>query len=128
MLKKLLLLFIVFTLQGVNGFGSEIVPLSFHSTELSRTWQHLVYLPDKYSAALNPLPVLYLLHGNGGSERSWSHNGQLKKLVDTMISKGLIKPLVIVMPEANITWYVNGAENMESAIIEELIPKVEKTY
>ncbi len=58
-----------------------------------------VYLPPGYdAAATTPYPTLYLLHGTGGDELSWTDMGRLAQIMDNMIAEGKAKPMVVVMP------------------------------
>lgn len=52
--------------------------------------------PDKY------YPVLYLLHGSGGDETSWSDYGRACQILDDLIASDSIRPLIVVMPNGNI--------------------------
>lgn len=54
--------------------------------------------------------------------------GGIQQAADEMMRRGEIPNAVIVMPSASTTWYVDRKENMESAIIKDLIPQIEKTY
>jgi enterochelin esterase-like enzyme len=72
-------------------------------------------------------PVIYLLHGNSGNHLSWSGLG-IEGTTDALIASGEIPAVIIVMPEASTTWYVNRKEQIELAILEELIPAVESGF
>ena len=64
----------------------------------------LVYLPDGYDNTENDTiqyPILYLLHGVNGDEYSWSRNGNIQYILDSLISHRLIRPCVVVMPNTN---------------------------
>ncbi len=65
----------------------------------------LVYLPAGYSEE-NQYDLLVLCHGVGGTEREWgflSNPSMGKNLVDNLIAKGEIRPLIIVMPNGRST-------------------------
>ena len=87
-----------------------------------------VFLPDDYSAgAENKYPVLYLLHGFGGSEFAWvGLNGDAeRKLIDVF-------RFIVVMPGVQNSWYydspVDPAVRYETFCAKELTAWVEKTY
>lgn len=42
--------------------------------------------------------ILYLLHGSGGNENTWFLSGNVVNLLDNLIAKGKIKPLIVVTP------------------------------
>ncbi|MDQ3701940.1 MAG: alpha/beta hydrolase-fold protein, partial [Chloroflexota bacterium] len=54
-------------------------------------------------AAGVPYPVLYLLHGRGDDERGWYHDGRAAVVLDTLISTGAIRPVVVAMPYGQLT-------------------------
>jgi enterochelin esterase-like enzyme len=45
-----------------------------------------------------------------------------------VVARGDIPPCVIVMPDAGTSWFVDRKENMETAVIGDLIPDVEKNW
>ena len=109
-------------------FASEVVSQHFDSPALGRDWVYNVYLPDGYNSGRLRYPVFYLLHGNGADQNEWVTFGRIQATADEMIRRGEIPPAVIVMPSASTTWYVDRKEKMETAIIQDLIPEVEKRY
>lgn len=68
----------------------------------------LIYTPPGYeSDAANTYPVLYLLHGSGGDETSWTEIGHLAQIMDNMIASKRCVPMIVVMP--------NGIADQEAA-------------
>lgn len=62
-----------------------------------------VYLPAAYSGSPSKrFPVLYLLHGSGGDENSWSDAGRAVQILDNMIASGKCEPMIVVMPNGNV--------------------------
>jgi enterochelin esterase-like enzyme len=123
----------VFVIAGALMWPSavtagEIRSVTFDSNALGREWSYTVYLPDGYETSGLAYPVLYLLHGNGGTHTDWVRQGNIEATTDALIADGEIPPAVIVMPDAGSTWYVDRKESMETAIIQELIPRVESEY
>ena len=57
----------------------------------------LVYLPHGYDETDQPLNVLYLIHGGGGSQESFL-SGEFPRLLDHMIDSGELAPLIVVSP------------------------------
>lgn len=105
-----------------------VVSREFKSAALDRNWSYAVYLPDGYENSNLRYPVLYLLHGNGGNLYSWVNDGRIQQTADALIEHGDIPPCVIVMPDAGTTWFVDRKEKMETAVIGDLIPDVEKNW
>lgn len=59
-----------------------------------------VYLPPGYdSQGTTNYPVVYLLHGFGGTYSFWQYYEDIKDIADYLISTGDIKPMIIVMPD-----------------------------
>ena len=62
----------------------------------------LVYLPQSYASSPNRrYPVVYLLHGYGGDERGWTGYAPLKPAMDTLVRAGIVREMIIVMPNGN---------------------------
>jgi S-formylglutathione hydrolase FrmB len=61
----------------------------------------LVYLPPGYSPddTTERYPVVYLLHGFGGTYRFWQDVEDIKEIADYLISTGEIEPMIIVLPD-----------------------------
>lgn len=112
---------------GVAQAGS-VVSRHFRSEALGREWAYNVYLPDGYENGTLRYPVMYLLHGNAGDENEWVAKGHVDQAADALIAAHEIPPTVIIMPEANTTWYVDRKEKMETAFLADLVPEVERSY
>lgn len=115
------------------ALGQSLVreSLSFHSKILNKSVPYSIYLPDGYESSDRKYPVLYLLHGWTDDESAWIQMGEMKAIVDETVSRKLATDMVIVMPNAWETWYVNsydGKINYEDMFFNELIPYIEETY
>lgn len=105
--------------------------LSFQSSKLGKEVRYSIYLPDGYEDSTRKYPVLYLLHGWTDNETSWIQMGDMQRIADDAIASRQAVPMIIVMPDAGETWYVNsydGSVPYEDMFFEELIPYIEKTY
>jgi hypothetical protein len=61
-----------------------------------------IYTPPGYDPHRStPYPTLYLEHGGGGTEMSWSTQGDLANIMDNLIGTGEVQPMVVVMPNNN---------------------------
>jgi S-formylglutathione hydrolase len=61
-----------------------------------------VYLPPGYGTATRRLPVVYLLHGFGGSPEQWTgERFQVAAAMDSLIASGRIQPLILVIPDGH---------------------------
>lgn len=57
-----------------------------------------VYLPPGYQTDNVKYPVLYLVHGAGDSEDSWSTIGRANYILDNLLADKKARPMIIVMP------------------------------
>ncbi|GET33858.1 hypothetical protein PbJCM13498_27210 [Prolixibacter bellariivorans] len=62
-----------------------------------------IYTPPGYESSTQEYPVLYLLHGAGGDEEAWMALGRLSQIMDNLIAEGKAKPMIVVMPNGNVT-------------------------
>jgi len=62
-----------------------------------------IYTPPGYeSSGTRRYPVLYLLHGTGGDEEAWLSLGRAAQILDNLTARGEIKPMIVVMPNADM--------------------------
>jgi enterochelin esterase-like enzyme len=92
-----------------------------------------VYLPPNYSAdTTKRYPVIYSLHGLGGTETNDEMARYISPFIQTAIANGSVPPMIMVFPNGNCDkWYLdaeNGSTKVETAILTELIPLIEKKY
>lgn len=133
MKNKVCLSLILCLLVNLAGYSQSAVfeSLSFDSQKLGRKVSYSVYLPSDYNTSKRNYPVLYLLHGYTDNETNWIQMGQVKTIADRAIANEEAVPMIIVMPDAWDTWYVNqydGKVPYEDMFFEELIPYMEKIY
>ncbi|MDR2950773.1 MAG: esterase [Prevotella sp.] len=62
-----------------------------------------IYTPPGYETSSDSYPVLYLLHGMGGDEEAWMALGRASQVIDNLIAQGKAKPMIIVMPNGNVS-------------------------
>jgi len=97
-----------------------------------------VYTPPGYEIGRQKYPVLYLLHGNGQIEASWTWTGHANVIMDNLLADGKIKPMIVAMPYGHIPREIKNAPgapapaNDPKAIEKELLtavkPMVESKY
>jgi putative tributyrin esterase len=108
--------------------GQEKVKVLLDSVYSSATDSYRrfnVILPKDYDQSEVRYPVLYLLHGYSGNHYDWvNKTGIINYLEDLK--------LIVVLPEAGNSWYVNSPfyknRNYEDFVIKELITFVERKY
>lgn len=121
-----LLAIITLTASTVAAQRASVETVQFQSKLVNTTLPYNVILPPGYRAsATTRYPVLYLLHGWGGHYTDW--------LTRTNVADYAARyRLIIVMPEGNDSWYVDGAAGLndkyESYILKELMPDVDQRY
>ena len=133
MKKTFLLLFL--TILTSNLFAQTMGKVSegklVKSTILNKDVRYTVYLPAGYETSERTYPVVYLLHGYGDDDTGWLQFGEINRLADKAIADGTIPPMIIVMPDGFVSFYMNsydGKEKYEDFFIKEFIPTIEKTY
>ena len=101
---------------------------------------YFVYTPPGYQQNDSRYPVLYLLHGYGGSESSWSTWGRVNTILDNLIAEKAVEPMIVVMPRG----YVSAAESRGDTswvqwsqrvtprvgvyVVDELVPLIDESY
>ena len=98
--------------------------LTIDSQVMKRQMKYNVYLPPKYNPETT-YPVLYLLHGAGDDQNAWLDKGDAQRIADDYINNQGGTPMIIVMPDAQLTFYMG---EFETYFYDELMPTVEKNY
>ena len=119
--------------------SGTVVQSSMLSAKRARTMKYTVWLPAGYDEK-KTYPFLYLLHGAGDDNNSWIEKGGADKIANQYLADDGV-PMVIIMPDALMTFYVNMEEvtnpmlqsldqigHYEEYFFEELMPKVEEQY
>jgi enterochelin esterase-like enzyme len=117
--------------SGQAAPGQVLEGLKLPSAVLGRDVPYAVYLPPDYASSARRYPVVYLLHGYTDDESGWIQFGEVDLAADRAIAEREIPPMIIVMPDAGVTFYVNdaaGKVRYEDMFVKELIPFVDKTY
>jgi enterochelin esterase-like enzyme len=103
----------------------------------TNTWRQMhIYAPPGYDENTSEkYPVLYIIHGGGEDQTGWATQGKANLILDNLIAEGKAKPMLIVMPDANISSggfnsdaIENGMKKFESEMKKTIIPFVEKNY
>eukprot|EP01136_Pigoraptor_vietnamica_P033216 Opistho-1_new@95855 len=99
------------------------------SAIMGKDVHYTVYLPADYETSSRNYPVVYLLHGYTDDNTGWLQFGEINRYADKAIAEGVIPPMIIVMPDADSTWYINsydGKEKYEDFFVKEFMPSIEK--
>ncbi len=101
--------------------------VEFTSDSVGRTLKYNIVLPEKYAQGSERYPVLYLLHGYSSNYTAWARLRvpEYARQFD----------LIVVMPDAGNSWYVNWARSegnqknrWEDCIVKDLIHHVDTTF
>jgi endo-1,4-beta-xylanase len=110
--------------------GSNLHYRTFDSKTAREKVSYLVYLPPDYDAqTARRYPVVYWLHGIGGSQQGVP---QMAERLTKAIGEGKTPPMIVVYVNGMIrSGYVDSADGkypVETVTITELIPHVDATY
>ena len=126
----LALLFPAITLaQHPQGIVRE--SLTMTSEILDQDVRYTVYLPSDYETSERYYPIVYLLHGYTDDDTGWLQFGEANRIVDQGIADGDIPPMILLMPDGGVSWYINNYDNetrWEDMFVEEFIPHIESKY
>ena len=112
-----------------HGAVSEI---EYWSKALNAKRRAHVYTPPGYAKGTASYPVLYLVHGAGDSDDSWTSVGHAHYILDNLIAAGKARPMIVVMPFGH-TPDRPGADMLANTdfgddLHGDLIPHVEASY
>ena len=114
--------------------------VEYKSKSLGTDRKMMVYTPPGYEQSTSRYPLLYLLHGSGSDETSWTRSGKAEVILDNLLADGKMKPVVVVMPfgfaapRASGTGRGDAAENKMqregflSDFLEDVMPFVDSKY
>lgn len=149
-----ILLPILFLISSTGTFAQDATPAylqvrdvphgkvqtqSYKSKSLGTDRKVVVYSPPGYETSSARYPVLYLLHGAGSNETSWTERGRAHVILDNLIADGKLKPLVVVMPFGFAFQRAAGArgnagenkrqrEGFARDFLEDVIPMIDSTF
>jgi len=126
--------------QMRNVPHGEIQAFDYQSKSLNKDREAVVYLPPGYASSQERYPVLYLLHGAGGDEKTWNARMDANVILDNLIADGKLEPLVVVMPygytsrlpageqRRGAAGYKQDMEEFAVDFVSDLVPLVESRY
>lgn len=86
-----------------QGVPQGVVRIQWYYSTVTQQWRRcLIYTPPGYDTQSSErYPVLYLLHGWGENEFGWTFQGHVDQIMDNLLAKGKVKPMIIVMDNLN---------------------------
>jgi len=115
--------------QDSHGFVKE--GLTIQSKILGKDVRYTIYLPYDYETSNRFYPVVYMLHGFGDNDIGWIQFGEANMIADKGISDMEIPPMIFVMPDGGVSWYMNNYDDSvryEDFFSKEFIPYIEQHY
>jgi enterochelin esterase-like enzyme len=117
----------------------KLTEKTYPSTTTGANRKCYVYTPPGYDASVT-YPVIYLLHGIGGTHTEWKDGGQPNEILNNLINAGEAKPMIAVMPNVRAMnpdsvpgnqfgeASVNAFHNFINDLKNDLMPFIEKEY
>ena len=109
-----------------------VTTVEYWSSSLGVRRRAHVYTPPGYMNGTQRYPVLYLVHGAGDSDDSWTSVGHANAILDNLIASGKARPMIIVMPSGH-TPDRPGVDLIHNTdfgddLFKDLIPYVERSF
>lgn len=135
-MKKALVLLLIMIISLVKSQAQNDMLLMegqiMHSRILNSDIHYSVSLPTNYYKDNNTkFPVTYLLHGFGDDASAWVEYGAVNRFMEKAILDGDAIPMILIMPEAFNSYYVNdyaGKFMYQDMFIKELVPYIDSVF
>lgn len=126
------LFLVTFSLYAQFPGTGKVEYKTMPSEILNEEREYSIYLPAGYEQNTEKsYPILYLLHGGGGSHKDWPERGHVGDVADQLIASNEAAEMIIVCPEAGKTFmnYFNNPDwRYQDYFFEEMIPYIESNY
>ena len=105
-----------------EGQGGDLEVLTYQSTVANQQRSAYVWTPPGYDPdRAEPYPLFILNHGGGQSWTDWVEVGRARQILDNLALDGAIEPMVVVMPNGNVS-------NYNAEIMGNVLPAAEAAY
>jgi enterochelin esterase family protein len=108
---------------------------TYYSKSLGRLRELSVYTPPGYDQKTRAkYPTLYLQHGSGDNQATWTTHGKAHWILDNLIAQGRAKPMVVVMMDGHAAVsggpaaMTNNTQMFERDLFEDVQPFIEANY
>ncbi|HEX3798242.1 MAG TPA: alpha/beta hydrolase-fold protein [Verrucomicrobiae bacterium] len=111
---------------------------TYFSKSLGRMRAFDVYTPPNYEHEPDKkFPVLYLQHGSGDNQMTWTVHGKANWILDNLIAQGRAEPMIIVMMDGHAVRPGMGTNGppldqntklFERDLLEDVMPFAEQEY
>jgi len=97
--------------------------IQYYSKTAKTTRNMQVWTPPGYNLSNKKLPVFYLIHGGGDSEKAWPGVGRANLIMDNLLAEGKCKEMIVVMPDGgmDVALFVQD-------FVTDIIPYIESNY
>jgi enterochelin esterase-like enzyme len=124
---------------GVQDFNPAIArgmvtETEYWSQSLGVKRRAHVYTPPGYMKDAAQYPVLYLVHGAGDNDNSWSTVGRANYILDNLIASGAAAPMIVVMPFGHTPERPGASsptlnnQDFGDDLLRDLVPHVEANF
>ncbi len=102
----------------------------YFSNTLNKTRRVHIWTPAGFEKSKEKLPVLYLIHGGGGTDMAWSTIGCAGNIFDNLLAEGKIEPMIVVMPNGTIETehILDRVPLFKKDFMNDLVPFIEENY
>ena len=109
----------------------------YHSKALGVRRSLHVYTPPGYDKSRKDFPVMYLLHGSGDNDATWTALGRAHVIIDNLLAQKKAQPMIVVMtdghaafsqPSTNAEARARNTKAFESDLLGDVMPFVEENY
>ena len=125
-----------------QGVPAGCVRSIYYYSNEQKTWRRaMVYTPAEYDQKQGfkkRYPVLYLQHGMGEGETSWTLQGKMQHIMDNAIASGEAVPMIVVMESGDIKAPFGGGNNRQGmsdygasfypVLLNDLIPYIDANF
>ncbi len=126
-----------FDLRREGIARGNLETITYDSTTVGVKRKAQVYTPPGYSKD-QKIPVLYLLHGIGGTELEWTRGGSANVILDNLYADKKAVPMIVVLPNGRASKDLTPRDPIpkqapafavfEKELLVDLIPFIEKNY
>jgi enterochelin esterase-like enzyme len=114
----------------------SVTEINYWSGSLGAVRRAMIYTPPGYMNGAAKYPVLYLVHGAGDSDDSWTATGHAHYILDNLIAAGKATPMIVVMPfghtpdrpVADPTAALINNDEFGNDLLQDLMPFVERNF
>ena len=122
-----------------KGVPAGCVRNIYYYSNEQKIWRHaMVYTPAEYDQKQGfkkRYPVLYLQHGMGEGETSWTLQGKMQHIMDNAIANGEAVPMIVVMESGDIKAPFGPGQSRDQygnsfypVLLNDLIPYIDANF